>query len=139
MYFIATGSAFVKRSDRSGVERFLGKLEEGSHFGDIAMFYQTKRTATVISGDFSTLAKLSVENYKDLVKKMPEFQSMVEKCVQGYNDESKKHMYAMLKKIEFLKEGVPDVILNKLVYTTPAVQYDPGTMIFKPGTEMNTI
>lgn len=121
MYFIATGSAFVKRSDRSGVERFLGKLEEGSHFGDIAMFYRTKRTATVISGDFSTLAKLSVENYLELVKKMPEFQSMVEKCVQGYNDESKKHILTMLRNIEFLKEGVPDVILNKLVYTTPVV------------------
>ena len=139
MYFIATGSAFVKRSDRTGVERFLGRLDEGSHFGDIAMFYHTKRTATVISGDFSTLARLSAENYEDLVQKMPEFHSMVEKCVQGYNDDSKKHILQMLKKIEFLREGVPDVILNKLIYTTPSIQYDPYTLIFKPGTEMNTI
>jgi CRP-like cAMP-binding protein len=51
----------------------LGKLEEGSHFGDIAAFYKCKRTATVISGDFSTLAKLSYENYEELAKKMPEF------------------------------------------------------------------
>ncbi len=121
MYFIASGSVFVKRSDRTGAETFLGKLEEGSHFGDIAMFYRTQRTATVISGDFSTMAKLSVENYDDLIKKMPEFYSMVEKCVQGYNDESKRHIFGMLKKIEFLNKGVPDVILNKLVYTTPSI------------------
>ena len=67
------------------------------------------------------MARLSVENYDDLVMIMPEFHSMVEKCVQGYNDESKRHIFGMLKKIEFLKEDVPDVILNKLIYTTPSI------------------
>ncbi len=41
MYFIASGSAFAKRKDRLGYEKFLGKLDEGSHFGDIAAFYKT--------------------------------------------------------------------------------------------------
>jgi CRP-like cAMP-binding protein len=81
MYFISSGSAFAKRKDRLGYEKFLGKLDEGSHFGDIAAFYKTKRTATVISGDFSTLAKLSYENYLELAKKMPEFKSTLEKVV----------------------------------------------------------
>jgi len=81
MYFIASGSAFVKKRDRFGFDKFLGKLEEGNHFGDIAMFYKTKRTATVISGDFSTMARLSPENYCDLLKKMPEFHTTVEKYV----------------------------------------------------------
>lgn len=103
MYFIASGSAFAKRTDRLGYEKFLGKLDEGSHFGDIAAFYKTKRTATVISGDFSTLAKLSYENYLDLAQKMPEFKSILEKYVQGYNDESKRHILSMLKKIDYLK------------------------------------
>lgn len=39
MYFIASGTAYVKRRNRLGVESFLGKLDEGSHFGDIALFY----------------------------------------------------------------------------------------------------
>ena len=34
---------------------------------------------------------------------MPEFKSTLEKCVQGYNDESKRHIFNMLKKIDFLK------------------------------------
>jgi len=45
----------------------------------------------------------------------------------------------MLKKIEFLREGVSPLILNKLVYTTPVKEYDPGQLIFKPGDPMNTI
>jgi hypothetical protein len=47
-----------------GNERYLCKLDDGSHFGDIGMFYDTKRTATVTSGDFSTVAKLNRFNYK---------------------------------------------------------------------------
>jgi len=45
----------------------------------------------------------------------------------------------MLKKIDFLKEGVSPLILNKLAYTTPIREYDPGQLIFKPGDPMNTI
>ncbi len=39
----------------------------------------------------------------------------------------------MLKKIDFLKQGVSPIILNNLVYTTTSKEYDPGTLIFKPG------
>ena len=73
MYFIATGSAYVKRKNRLGVEHFLGKLDEGSHFGDIGLFYKTKRTATVVAGDFSIIAKLSQERYQELILKIPDF------------------------------------------------------------------
>jgi CRP-like cAMP-binding protein len=67
MYFIATGSAYVKRRNRLGIESFLGRLDEGSHFGDISMFYKTKRTATVVAGDFSILAKLTQNKYQLLL------------------------------------------------------------------------
>ena len=68
MYFVGTGSAFAKKKDKFGREKVLGKkLEPGSHFGDIALFYGCPRTATVISGDFSTVAKLSRDSYRQLV------------------------------------------------------------------------
>lgn len=45
----------------------------------------------------------------------------------------------MLKKIDFLREGIDPLILNELIYTTPCVQYEAGSLIFKPGDPMNTI
>ena len=93
----------------------------------------------MVAGDFSTIGKLSYSKYQSLVQKLPDFKSMIEKCVQTYNDDGKRHILTMLKKIDFLKEGIPPVILNKLVYTIRCRQYDPGQLIFKPGDQMNTI
>ena len=45
----------------------------------------------------------------------------------------------MLKRIEFLSEGITPNILVQLVYTIPSKQYDKGQLIFKPGDKMNTI
>ena len=45
----------------------------------------------------------------------------------------------MLKKIDFLREGINPLIINELIYTTPCVQYEAGSLIFKPGDPMNTI
>jgi hypothetical protein len=67
MFFIATGCAYAKRRTRLGVETFLGKLDEGCHFGDIALFYKSKRTATIIAGEYSTMAKMTSENYEALI------------------------------------------------------------------------
>lgn len=39
MYFLAKGDAFVVMKERTGKEHQLGRLEPGSHFGEIAMIY----------------------------------------------------------------------------------------------------
>ena len=139
MFFLDTGCAFAKSKDKLGQEKFLGKLDDGDHFGDIALFYETRRSATVISGDFSTLAMLTRENYKEVVKLIPEFHNMIEKCIQTYNDDHKKHILTMLRRIEFLREGISPLILNQLVYTIHSEAKDAGSLIFKPGDPMNSI
>lgn len=82
---------------------------------------------------------MSKESYLDLIQVLPEFYTMMEKCVQTYNDESKRHILTMLRKIDFLKTGISPLILNQLVYTTKWRHYDAGQLIFKPGDPMNTI
>jgi type III secretory pathway component EscS len=77
MYFLARGDALVVMKDRLGKEHQIKRLEPGSHFGEIAMTYQTKRTATVISGNYSTFAKLTQEKFKELSQYIPELQSVI--------------------------------------------------------------
>ena len=59
MYFIAKGECSVSVRDSNKVEQKNQKqLKEGSHFGEIAMIYKCRRTATVSSLNYNTMAIL---------------------------------------------------------------------------------
>lgn len=108
MYFLARGDAHVTIKDRLGKEHPLRKLGPGSHFGEIALIFNTKRTATVISGNYSTFAKLSQEKFRELTQYIPELSSVIKKFITKYDDPVKKNIIQMFKRIEFLAEGIQE-------------------------------
>ena len=63
------------------------------------------------------MGRLTKAGYDQLIEKMPEFSAVMENLVQAYNDEAKLNIAAMLKKIDFLKEGISGLIINELIYT----------------------
>lgn len=60
MYFIkGGGSCRIKVRDHMGREKFEPHiLGEGDHFGEVALIYNCRRSATVISSDYNTFARL---------------------------------------------------------------------------------
>lgn len=79
MYFIAKGKywIFIKKShivspstvsinSEKSRERPDRILQEGDHFGEIGLIYGCKRTATVESNNYGTLAMLTKSNYLEL-------------------------------------------------------------------------
>lgn len=59
MYFIGRGDCEVIVIDQDGrPEKINNQLDEGDHFGEIQLIYQTHRTGSVISKNYNTLAKL---------------------------------------------------------------------------------
>ena len=67
MYFIAKGHCQVTvrtnndmqmEDDESAVQK-IGILGEGAHFGEISLLFGCRRTATVASNNYCTLATLS--------------------------------------------------------------------------------
>ncbi len=63
------------------------------------------------------MGRLTKAGYDQLIEKMPEFAAVMENLVQAYNDEAKLNIASMLKKIDFLKEGISGLIINELIYT----------------------
>jgi CRP-like cAMP-binding protein len=67
MYFIAKGSCEITVRTNYDIQidendesvQKIGLLGEGAHFGEIALIYGCKRTATVASTNYCTLASLS--------------------------------------------------------------------------------
>jgi CRP-like cAMP-binding protein len=57
MYFIIQGDCVVNQLDKNQKQEKKPKLlSEGSHFGEIALIYDTNRTATVISRNYNSMA-----------------------------------------------------------------------------------
>ena len=140
MYFLAKGDALVEMKDKHGKDHNLGKFGPGSHFGEIALIYQSKRTASVISGNYSTFAKLTFEKFKELTQYIPELEAVIKKHILTYEDPVKKQLLQMFKRIELLNDNtIPQSLLAQLLYLNISKQYDKGQLIFKPGDTMNTI
>lgn len=75
MFFIGKGDCEVRVRDERGREiTDLRLLVEGEHFGEISLIYKCKRSASVISRNYNTLAKLSGPRYKELVAEYPEYE-----------------------------------------------------------------
>jgi len=80
MFFIARGKCKVIVRDKF-TDRFEDKnirtLESGSHFGEISMLYQCNRSATVISINYCTCAKINKQNYNELLQIYPSLNDIV--------------------------------------------------------------
>ena len=76
MYFIAKGKyyVFVKKNHIVAVNNSAEKesvkpdrtLQDGDHFGEIGLIYGCRRTASVESANYGTLAMLTKSNYLEL-------------------------------------------------------------------------
>jgi len=70
----------------------IAKLKEGDHFGDVSMIYKCRRTATVQSLNYNTMAKLTEEQFKTLISEYPEYLKLLKQHVQEYQDPKKKFL-----------------------------------------------
>ena len=59
MYFLARGDCEVYVNDEIGEELFVNILHPGQHFGEVALIYNTLRTATIRAKSYCTIAELT--------------------------------------------------------------------------------
>jgi CRP-like cAMP-binding protein len=112
MYFIAKGSCEVEvitnydlqlGNDPDSTQK-IGLLGEGAHFGEVSLIYGCRRTASVISSNYCTLASLTS---KDLRKMDDVFHSLREnfkKFVIKYEDDLKMFLEFEMEKIPYWKD-----------------------------------
>lgn len=82
LYFIGKGDCEVQvRDERGRVHENVRQLVEGNHFGEVALVYSCKRSATVISRNYNTLANMNGERFRELVAEYPEYEKELKKHV----------------------------------------------------------
>ena len=72
MYIILSGKVDVWASFNSAQRAHLATLEPGAFFGEMSLFLNEPRSATVIAASDVTLLELTPDNAMDILKKNPE-------------------------------------------------------------------
>lgn len=71
MFFLAYGQCEVLVKDHNKKELFIKDLYPGMMFGEVALLYKTKRTASVKSKDRCTVGALDQECFEEMCQLFP--------------------------------------------------------------------
>ena len=115
MYFIRTGEFEVSIKSSFGLDgdaQTKGSsrkklLYDGDHFGEIGLIFESKRTASVKSINYGSLARLWKSGFKELTKSFSTKETSLERCFKEYmfkyKDELRTFLELECDKIQYFK------------------------------------
>lgn len=110
----------------------INRLKVGSYFGEIALVTNLKRTATVKAVDYTTLAYLTRETFKNIKKEFPQVYLNFKYSIGKYKDADFVFRRSMIKNTPYFR-NLDDDIIDEIVYLLKPNRYDPGTIVIKYG------
>ena len=103
VYFLVDGQCIVTCNDENCESQFIGNLYPGSHFGELSLLYESKRSATVKTTNYCTITEMEKEKFKDLLYQNPSLVRLMRNYTRHYKDPWKKYLLKIMKKIEYFK------------------------------------
>ena len=140
MYFIAKGSCEVEvitnydlqlGSGEDSVHK-IGLLGEGAHFGGVSLIFGCRRTASVISSNYCTLASLTSKDLRKTDDTFHSLRSNFKKFTVKYEDELKMFLEFEMEKIPYWKD-ISMASKQDLIYAMVRVEKPDGAMLCKAG------
>lgn len=117
MYYIANGICTVQILDQTKkLNKCIRNLLPGDHFGEICLIYGSPRTATVISRNYSTLGKMTLEVYHDLTTEYPAIISGLKEYIFQYDDPLTMFCKESLERVPFL-QGIGNEAIYDLMFS----------------------
>jgi CRP-like cAMP-binding protein len=78
-------------------------LYSGDMFGEIALLHNCKRTATVMTRNYSTLAYIEEPTFKDMIQQFNEIPGKFKKRMKTYDDKLIEFLKKLLRNIDYMK------------------------------------
>ena len=74
LFWIQQGDCVVNIQDRYGfTHEGIRFLVPGDHFGELSVIFKCRRTSTVISKNYITMAQMTYGHYREVINQFPEF------------------------------------------------------------------
>ena len=78
-------------------------LIPGDYFGEVSMIFKCPRTSTVISRNYNILARLTYNQYREILNEYPNFKRYMMNKAYQYNDSNIKFIKTAINSIDLLK------------------------------------
>lgn len=78
-------------------------MYDGDHFGEIGLIYGLKRTATVSSKNYGSLACLTQSGLEELYKNFPKLKTCFKNYIFKYNDTLRAFLEMEMDKITYFR------------------------------------
>lgn len=144
MYFIRNGRYTVHVKDQflakqslhqetSGKEderdkELVSELFDGDHFGEIGLIYGAKRTATVRSENYGTLALLSKTAYVEMLKSFENMANLFKLYTLKYHDPILNFIGFELDKIHYFRHLAMNT-KQELIYSMERITFEQGSFM----------
>jgi CRP-like cAMP-binding protein len=109
-------------------------LQAGAHFGEISVIFGCKRTATVVSDNYCTIAMLSKKTLQELQVYFEKIFSHFKNHVVMYQDDLKIFLEMELDKIDWFKD-LSIATKNEIIYSMEREEKSAGSSICASGTK----
>ena len=139
MYFVGTGHCKVKVRDHNGRQQMIGLLNEGDHFGEISLIYKCKRSATVISSNYNTFARVWKHRFREIVSEFPEYETCLKNnAIKNYRDKKIQFIMRMIKRVEYLQKH-DDEVLFDLMFSLQPISFEKDSTVLAEESAANAL
>jgi len=137
MYFIRTGefevkirSSFNADQDSEGPKIYKKQLYDGDHFGEIGLIFNSRRTSTVKSLNYGSLARLTEGGFKSLSRQFPSLTTAFKEYIFKYKDDLRTFLEMECDKIKYFRD-LSMITKQELLYNMERKTYEEGRSIFE--------
>lgn len=138
LYFISKGQCNVEVVDEQKKIHLVNQLDEGDHFGEISMLFNTECTATVSTVSYASLAFLNPENFQEMLDVFPDIKKLLLNKVSKYKDHWRIFIKNMIRRVPYFYK-LDQNLLSLIMYSLEQVRYDSGEIFFEEGKKTDSI
>jgi CRP-like cAMP-binding protein len=110
----------------------------GEVFGEIALLCECKRTATVKTNTYSTLAFINHTVFKDMCQQFVDVSENLKKKMKEYNDKLKAFLKIVIKNVPYMC-NLDDETINEITYHLKQKYFDKDDIIFRAGQPVSNL
>ena len=126
MYFILKGQVKVTVENLSGHGGRVRWLSESQYFGEIAMFYNCERQATIKSNSYNTYARINKTFFDQFCLSYPQARKALRELIWHYNDSNQVFRKSLILHMPYVKKQTPKLAQLDLIYSLRTKYVEKG-------------